>query len=96
MDIDKYANIASNIEKYANTAILVLLGLWLLLIVFGTIVKNNWGINLRSVACPDCGTGMKRLRLPNSGMQAMWGGYTCPHCECEMDKWGRRAATESA
>ena len=24
--------------------------------------------------------------------QKLWGGYTCPKCACEMDKWGRRLA----
>jgi predicted RNA-binding Zn-ribbon protein involved in translation (DUF1610 family) len=95
MDIDRYANIVSDIEKYANIAFLAAFGLWLVLIVYGTIVKNNWGINFHRVACPDCGVEMSRVRMPNSGKQAMWGGYTCPNCQCEMDKWGRRIAAEN-
>jgi predicted RNA-binding Zn-ribbon protein involved in translation (DUF1610 family) len=82
-------------EKYANFGFLAVIGVGLLLIVYGTVVKNNWGINLRRVVCPDCGTEMGRMRMPKSGKQAMWGGYTCPQCQCEMDKWGRRASTEN-
>ena len=96
MDIEKLARLAVELEKHANTVILVAFGLGLLLIVYGTIVKNKWGINLRRVACPACGTEMRRVRMPSSGTQAMWGGYTCPTCQCEMDKWGRRTTTENA
>ncbi|KAA0087057.1 hypothetical protein CIW52_04135 [Mycolicibacterium sp. P9-64] len=96
MDIEKLAHLASVLERHANTAFIVAFGLGVLLIVYGTIVKNNWGINLRRVACPGCGAEMGRVRMPNSGRQAMWGGYTCPTCQCEMDKWGRRTTTENA
>ena len=69
-----------------SIAILVLLAL----VIHGTIVKNRWGINLMPVACPSCGTMMPRTRMPSSSRQAIWGGFTCPKCGCEMDKWGRR------
>lgn len=96
MDIEKLARLAVELERHANTAFILAFGLGVLLIVYGTIVKNNWGINLRRVACPGCGAEMGRVRMPNSGKQAMWGGYTCPTCQCEMDKWGRRTTTENA
>ncbi|MBJ7339584.1 hypothetical protein [Mycolicibacterium sp.] len=76
-------------EGYADIAVLAALAVGLLLIVYGTVVKNEWGINLRRVACPNCGTEVGRVRTPNSGKQAAWGGHTCPTCLCEMDKWGR-------
>jgi hypothetical protein len=85
-----------DIEKYATLAFVVVFGVGLVLTVYGTIVKNNWGINLRRVACPNCGTEVGRLRVPSTGKQAMWGGHTCPNCRCEMDKWGRRTAPESS
>jgi hypothetical protein len=69
-----------------SIAILVLLAL----VIHGSIVKNRWGINLKPVACPSCGTMMPRTRMPSSSRQAIWGGFTCPKCGCEMDKWGRR------
>jgi hypothetical protein len=60
------------------------------LVIHGTIVKNKWGINLRTVSCPNCETPMPRVRAPASKRQALWGGIACPKCGCEMDKWGRR------
>lgn len=75
---------------YFAVAILVGLAIGLVLVIHGTIVKNRWGINLRRVECPNCGTVMGRVRVPTSGEQAMWGGYTCPTCKSELDKWGRR------
>jgi hypothetical protein len=69
-------------------ALVILLGLT----IYGTIVKNRWGLNLRRVSCPNCGTEMPRVRAPTSGTEAMWGGLTCPKCGCRMDKWGRQLA----
>ena len=80
------------VETYFEFAFLVGLAIGLLLVIHGTIVKNRWGVNLRRVQCPDCGTVMGRVRMPTSGEQAMWGGYTCPACKCEIDKWGRPIA----
>jgi DNA-directed RNA polymerase subunit RPC12/RpoP len=79
-------------ETYVAVAFLVGLAVGLVLVIHGTIVKNRWGVNLRRVECPDCGTVMGRVRVPASGEQAMWGGYTCPACKSELDKWGRRVA----
>ena len=77
---------------YVVYAILVLLAVGVALVIHGTVVKNRWGINLHRVECPNCGTEMPRVRMPSSGRQAMWGGYTCPTCKGEMDKWGRPIA----
>jgi hypothetical protein len=79
-------------ETYVAVPILVGLAVGVVLVVHGTIVKNRWGVNLRRVECPECGTVMGLVRVPTSGGQAMWGGYTCPTCKCELDKWGRRIA----
>lgn len=69
-------------------ASLVLLGI--LLVGFGTVTKNQWGINLELVNCPACGSPMPRVRQPKSLREKLWGGGTCGKCGCEMDKWGRR------
>ena len=45
--------------------------------------------NLAAVDCPKCGQRMPTLRLPTNLHQMMWGGWTCPNCGCEMDKWGK-------
>jgi hypothetical protein len=67
-------------------ALVVLLGL----VVYGTIAKNNWGINLGRVTCPSCGSEMAHVRVPGSMSEALWGGGTCVKCGCRSDKWGRR------
>lgn len=50
--------------------------------------SGRWGFNLRTVACPRCHSRVPTFRLPTSFRQAMWGGWTCKACGCEMDKWG--------
>ena len=61
----------------------------MVLVVYGTVAKNKWGINLGEVSCPRCTTPLPMVRKPHSTRQAMWGGYTCPNCRAEVDKWGR-------
>ena len=63
--------------------------LGILLVAFGTVTKNRWGINLEPVNCPACGSLMPKVRRPASLKQALWGGGTCGKCGCEIDKWGR-------
>jgi hypothetical protein len=46
------------------------------------------GINLKAVHCPQCDERLPTLRLPSLS-QVAWGGWTCPQCGCEVDKWGR-------
>jgi hypothetical protein len=60
-----------------------------LLVAFGTVTKNRWGVNLEPVNCPACGLPMPKVRRPESLKQALWGGGNCGKCGCEMDKWGR-------
>lgn len=61
----------------------------MLLVAFGTVTKNQWGINTRPVNCPSCGCPVPKVRQPRSISQARWGGWTCEKCCCGMDKWGR-------
>ena len=50
--------------------------------------KGNWGVNLaREYKCPYCGGTLPTVRKPTSMRQALWGGWTCPSCNCEIDKW---------
>ena len=68
-----------------------------LLVVWGTVVKNRWGINLKPSACPRCKAPPPpplAIRRPTSMRQALWGGRTCPACGAEIDKWGREIAGE--
>lgn len=80
-------------ETGLNVMLLVLAtiaGAALIAIVIGTIKKNRWGINLERVQCPSCSTQLPQLRAPTSVQQALWGGYTCPKCGTQVDKWGRK------
>jgi hypothetical protein len=61
----------------------------LVLVAYGTIARNKWGINLDPVACPTCGASGGALRPPRSLNEMLWGGWTCQKCGCVMDKWGR-------
>src|ERR1035437_5569396 len=50
--------------------------------------SGKWGINRKPVSCPRCHSRAPFIRIPTSWRQAMWGGWTCKSCGCEMDKWG--------
>jgi hypothetical protein len=69
--------------------ILGMLGVGMVLVIYGTIAKNRWGVNLDSVSCPNCNTPFPQVRQPQNIRQAMWGGGTCAKCGAEVDKWGR-------
>jgi hypothetical protein len=69
--------------------IFAVLAVGLALVIYGTLVKNKWGVNLDSVSCPRCNTVPPKLREPRSRQQSMWGGWTCPSCGLDVDKWGR-------
>jgi len=78
------------LEAVIGVGLAILAGL----VIYGSVAKNRWGINLKPVLCPKCGTRASRVRLPSSFHQALWGGFSCPKCGCETDKWGRpRSAT---
>ena len=67
-----------------------LVGIGMILVVYGTVAKNRWGVNLSEVSCPRCKATLHQARKPRTLRQAMWGGYTCPSCGTEVDKWGRK------
>jgi hypothetical protein len=72
---------------------LVALGVF---IVRQTIGKGRWGLGpLRGVNCPRCGTRLPMIRKPASSQQMLWGGWTCPHCGCKVDKYGREIAPQA-
>ncbi|HEY7156048.1 MAG TPA: hypothetical protein VH575_18940 [Gemmataceae bacterium] len=58
--------------------------------------RGKWGINVKTVACTQCGTPMPTVRKPANWRQAMWGGWTCPECGFELDKWGRPVEGQDA
>lgn len=54
--------------------------------------ESKWGIDLEVVNCPKCNEKMPAIRIPKDIQQLMWGGWTCPNCDCKMDKHGKRIA----
>ena len=50
--------------------------------------SGRWGMNFEPVHCPDCGQPAPMVRRPRHHRQALWGGWTCDSCGCEMDKYG--------
>lgn len=75
-----------------NTQLIAIFGVLAgggLLIVYGTLAKTRWGINLSAVSCPRCHSPLPKQRQPTSRRQRLWGGWTCPACGVEVDKWGR-------
>jgi hypothetical protein len=50
--------------------------------------KSKFGIRLKRVHCPVCGTKQPMIRMPESVDQAMYGGTTCPKCHANLDKYG--------
>lgn len=61
-----------------------------MLIVQSTRRRGKMGINLNRAGCPDCGAALPTFRKPANARQALWGGWTCANCGCEIDKWGRK------
>jgi uncharacterized protein with PIN domain len=67
------------------------LAIGMVLVVYGTVAKNRWAISLEEVSCPRCNKLLPKVRKPRSLRESMWGGWTCPNCGVEVDKWGRQA-----
>ena len=52
------------------------------------------GLALPHLRCPDCGEPFPRFRKPANVRQALWGGGTCARCGCEVDRRGRKLASQ--
>ncbi len=46
--------------------------------------------------CDVCGTKMPMVRKPANWRQALWGGWSCPNCRTEFDRWGRNLGLTSS
>ena len=53
------------------TASILLVGV--LLVVYGTVVRNRWGITLQPVNCPCFQAIVPQVRKPESVREALWG-----------------------
>ncbi|HEY5065427.1 MAG TPA: hypothetical protein VIJ04_11485 [Xanthobacteraceae bacterium] len=70
-----------------------------IIVVFGAIgafiwqqtkAKGRWGLgSVGGTNCPRCGTRLLAIRKPTSMQEFLWGGSTCSHCGCKVDKYGR-------
>jgi predicted RNA-binding Zn-ribbon protein involved in translation (DUF1610 family) len=40
--------------------------------------------------CPDCGNELPFFRTPQNCREALLGGWTCPQCGLQLDRFGRR------
>ena len=72
-------------------ALLIFLGLAVSTTVGGAWFKGKgrrFGLQLNHVTCPTCDARMPIVRRPRSKREALWGGWTCPKCGTEMDKFG--------
>ncbi len=63
-----------------------------MLVLYGTSVRNRWGINVNAAHCPHCNTPVPRVRMPKGLREFLWGGWTCTACGTRVDKWGRDVA----
>ena len=61
-------------------ALFALLAAMGLLVAYGTIARNRWGINHSAVSCPRCHSPLPTQRQPRSRRQRLWGGWTCAAC----------------
>lgn len=48
------------------------------------------GFFAKAKNCPDCQTELPRIRKATNTRQAMWGGWTCEKCGCEIDRKGNK------
>jgi hypothetical protein len=69
--------------------LLTVIGLFVAVLLYGTLTKTRWGINIAGARCPRCGLAMPLSRVPTDRQEAKWGGWTCSQCGAKMDKWGR-------
>ena len=47
------------------------------------------GIGLFGANCPRCAAPLPTVRKATSIREALWGGWTCEHCSCKIDRLGR-------
>ena len=85
-------------ENINGTIIGILISI-IILFLFTRIKKNSkyakFAITLKNVKCPNCHLQQSFFRLPKNKSQILFGGYTCPNCNTELDKFGTKINTNS-
>ena len=61
----------------------------IVVIVIAVLVVGTVRRGRRPVHCPSCVTPMSALRRPLFRSPMLFGGWMCPHCGTQMDRWGR-------
>jgi len=69
-----------------TAVIIICVVIWL---VIASKNKSKFGINLKRVYCPICGTKQPFIRFPTNLNQMLYGGTTCPKCHANLDKYGK-------
>jgi hypothetical protein len=57
--------------------------------VLGGLALLLYALLQRERKCPECGVALPKARKPANSKQALWGGWTCHECGCEVDRQGR-------
>jgi predicted RNA-binding Zn-ribbon protein involved in translation (DUF1610 family) len=74
-------------EDWLTYAILGAIGGLLIVMILGLVTPRR--------KCPDCGELLPRIwRKPANRRQALWGGWTCAKCGCEVDRRGRKIQSQ--
>lgn len=66
-------------------ALVVLVGIVVLIVLVGVFLYNAF----KPRHCSKCHAEMPVVRMPKNMRQALWGGWTCSNCGCELDRKGR-------
>jgi hypothetical protein len=74
--------------------LLVLFGV--ILVLYGTSVRNKWGVNVKAAHCIKCDASAPNVRIPKNLREFLWGGWTCHSCGTRVDKWGSEITTATA
>ena len=92
----QFSGLWGSTAEFLTLCAMVLLGAFTVIVLtWGTLTKNRWGINTGIVICPRCETKLPAIRKPTTLQQFLWGGGMCPTCGTEVDKWGREVAAPS-
>jgi len=75
---------------FTEILVLGLVGIFVIVILLIIWPKSGkMGIGLGKIKCPKCDNDLPVIRKPKNLRQMLWGGWTCPRCGCEVDKYGK-------
>lgn len=80
--IYNYNNFGSS-KSLFNPLNIVFYGLAVIVIIF--VIR----IIITKRVCPNCGTKLSAIRIPQNANEALYGWTTCPKCKAEIDNYGQ-------